>query len=76
MFRPISFLLLSILIGIQAVYPSADQGKIEITAKNVDAVGDIVTAKDDVVVYYEDSVIKASSARYDKRKNCLSLMVI
>ena len=50
-----------------------DQGKIEITANHVDSVGDIVTAEDDVVVYYEDSVIKASSATYDKSKKLLVL---
>ena len=73
MSKPISFFLLLIVASIQIVSAASDQGKIEITAKHVDSVGGIVTAKDDVVVYYEDSVIKASSAKYDKSKKLLVL---
>ena len=69
----IPIFLLSIAVGIQMLSAANDQGKIEITANHVDSVGDIVTAEDDVVVYYEDSVIKASSATYDKSKKLLVL---
>jgi len=69
----IPIFLLSIAVGIQMLSAANDSGKIEITANYVDSVGDIVTAEDDVVVYYEDSVIKASSAMYDKSKKLLVL---
>lgn len=73
MSKLLSIFLLSIALGIQLLSAAADQEKIEITANHVDSVGEIVTAKDDVVVYYEDSVIKASSATYDKNKKLLVL---
>ena len=50
----------------QILSAAADKSKIEITAKHVDATKNIVTATDNVVVYYEDSVIKASSAHFNK----------
>lgn len=73
MSKPISFFLLFVVASIQIVYAVTDKGKIEITAKHVASVDEIVTAKDDVMVYYEDSVIKASSAKYDKSKKLLVL---
>ena len=73
MTKYISFFLLSIVVGMQILSAASDKGKIEITAKHVDSVENIVTAKDNVVVYYEDSVIKASSATYDKSKKLLVL---
>ena len=57
----------------QILSAASDKGKIEITAKHIDSVENIVTAKDNVVVYYEDSVIKASSATFDKSKKLLVL---
>jgi LPS-assembly protein len=73
MIRNISFFLLCVLVGIQVLSASAAKGKIEITAKHVDATKTGVIAKDNVVVYYEDSVIKASSAYFDKTKKLLIL---
>ncbi|MCW8821147.1 MAG: LPS assembly protein LptD, partial [Sulfurovum sp.] len=73
MTRHIFFLLLSVIVGIQLLSAAPDKSKIEITAKHLDATKNIVTAKDNVVVYYEDSVIKASSAHFDKTKKLLVL---
>lgn len=55
------------------LYASADKSKIEITATHLETTKTIVTAKDNVVVYYEDSVIKASSAHFDKTTKLLVL---
>ena len=46
--------------------PAADKSKIEITAKHVDATKNMSDATGNVLVYYEDSVIKASSAYFYK----------
>jgi LPS-assembly protein len=73
MIRNISFFLLCVLVGIQVLSASAAKGKIEITAKHVDATKTGVTAKGNVLVYYEDSVIKASSAYFDKTRKLLML---
>ena len=73
MTKNIFFFLLSILVTMQILSAAADESKIEITAKHIDATKNIVSATDDVVVYYEDSVIKASSATFDKSKKLLVL---
>jgi len=73
MTKYLSFFLLFLVAAIQLVSAPSDQGKIEITAKDVVAVENTVQAKGDVVVYYEDSVIKATSATYDKSKKLLIL---
>ncbi|TNF45236.1 MAG: LPS-assembly protein LptD [Epsilonproteobacteria bacterium] len=73
MTKYISLFLVSIMVGMQILSAASSKGKIEITAKHVDAAGDVVRAKDNVVVYYEDSVIKATSATFDKNKNLLVL---
>lgn len=73
MHKTIPFLLLCIVVGLQILSAAADQSKIEITAKYVDAASNVIIAKDNVVVYYEDSVIKASSATFDKSTKLLIL---
>ncbi len=73
MTKNIFFFLLSILVTMQILSAAADESKIEITAKHIDATKNIVSATDDVVVYYEDSVIKASSAHFDKTTKVLVL---
>ena len=73
MIKHLSFSLLPIAAGLQILSAASQSGKIEITAKDIDAAENIVKAKNDVVVYYEDSVIKASSATYDKSKKLLVL---
>lgn len=47
--------------------------KIEITANHITASQTKVYAKDGVVVYYDDAVIKASKASFDKEKKLLIL---
>ncbi|WP_373028712.1 LPS-assembly protein LptD [Sulfurovum sp.] len=73
MTKNISFFLLSMIVAMQILPAAADKSKIEITAKHVDATENIVRATDNVVVYYEDSVIKASSAHFDKTTKVLVL---
>ncbi|WP_223891410.1 LPS-assembly protein LptD [Sulfurovum sp. TSL6] len=57
----------------QLLSAASDKSKIEITAKYVDAAKNLVKARDNVVVYYEDAVIKASSAYFDKSTKVLVL---
>ncbi|WP_309498844.1 LPS-assembly protein LptD [Sulfurovum sp.] len=57
----------------QILYASTDKNKIEITAKHLVSTKTTVTAKDNVLVYYQDSVIKATSAHFDKTKKLLVL---
>jgi len=73
MAKNISLFLLFCLFGMHMLYASADKSKIEITATHLETTKTIVTAKDNVVVYYEDSVIKASSAHFDKTTKLLVL---
>jgi len=73
MAKYLSFFLFFLVATIQLLSAASDQGKIEITAKDVVAAENIINAKGDVVVYYEDSVIKATSATYDKNKKLLVL---
>ncbi len=47
--------------------------KIEITAKKLTSTKSTVTARDGVVVYYQDSVIRADSAFYDRETQLLVL---
>ncbi len=47
--------------------------KIEIVAEVLSARGDTVEAKGDVVVYYGDAIIHSKSARYDRKKELLTL---
>ncbi len=47
--------------------------KIEITANKLTSTKSTVTAKDGVVVYYQDSVIRADSAFYNKETQLLTL---
>lgn len=73
MTKHIFFFLVSIIVGVQLLSAASDKNKIEITAKYVDATKNIVKARDNVVVYYEDAVIKASSAHFDKSTKVLVL---
>jgi LPS-assembly protein len=73
MTKNISFFILSIIVAIQMLSAAGDKSKIEITAKHVDATKNLVKATDNVVVYYEDSVIKASSAHFNKTTKVLVL---
>ena len=66
-------LLLFFLLSIQTLYAAEEKNKIEVTAKHLDTTETTVKAIDGVVVYYQDSVIKASSAFYDKKTKLLIL---
>ncbi len=57
----------------QSLYAVTKNNKIEITAKHITATKTEVTARDNVIVYYADSVIKASSAHYNKTTKLLVL---
>ncbi len=57
----------------QALHAVEEKSKIEVTAKHLESTETTVKATDGVVVYYQDSVIKASSAFYDKKTNLLIL---
>ncbi len=57
----------------QALHAAEEKNKIEVTAKRLDTTKTTVKAIDGVVVYYQDSVIKATSAFYDKETKLLVL---
>ncbi len=67
------FFIICVVCGIQVLYAATDNNKIEITATHIDSTKDIITARDNVLVYYNDSVIKASSARYNRTTKVLEL---
>ena len=52
---------------------AADNERIEIMAEDLSATETVVIAKGNVVVHYDDSVIQASSAHYDREKQLLTL---
>jgi len=67
--------LLIFVVGtmLSIVVLSASSTKIEIKAKKIESVDDVVFAKDNVVVHYDDMTIRASTAHYYKEKNLLVL---
>jgi LPS-assembly protein len=50
-----------------------EKNKIEVNAKNINSTKTTVTGSDGVVVYYQDSVIQADKAFYDKESKILTL---
>jgi LPS-assembly protein len=50
-----------------------EKNKIEVSAKHLESTKTTVTAKDGVVVYYQDSVIRADRASYNKETKILVL---
>jgi len=76
MLKAVLFLFLLFSVSpLKAVEQSNDtvHEKIEITAKHLNSTKTVVTATDGVVVYYQNSVIKADSARYNKKTHLLEL---
>ncbi|RLA68348.1 MAG: LPS-assembly protein LptD [Epsilonproteobacteria bacterium] len=71
MFKHFFIPLLFILTSIEILKANTD--KIEITAKHIEVTKNQINAKDNVLVYYNDSVIKASSAHYNKENKLLIL---
>lgn len=70
---PKALLLLFFLWGIHTLHAAEEKNKIEVTAKHLDTTETTVKATNGVVVYYQDSVIKATSAFYDKKTKLLVL---
>lgn len=70
-FRYISVLFLGMILSVCTVQASST--KIEIQAKSIESKGDIATAKNNVVVHYDDMVIRATSAVYNKTTHLLIL---
>jgi len=58
MFKHISLFILTLALGMQILAAAPDKNRIEIKAKHIESENDIVIAKDNVVVYYGDAVIK------------------
>jgi len=73
MHKHILILILSLAVGMEILSATADTNKIEIKAKYIESTETIVTAKNNVVVYYNDTVIKASSAIFNKVTKLLML---
>ena len=67
------FFIICAVCSIQVLYAATDNNKIEITATTIDSTKDVITARDNVLVYYNDTVIKASSARYNRTTKLLVL---
>ena len=70
MFRPVFLFLFILLFGL--LY-AEEKNKIEVTAKHLKSTKTTVTGKGGVVVYYQDSVIKADTASYNKETKILVL---
>ncbi|MBA1420181.1 MAG: LPS-assembly protein LptD [Epsilonproteobacteria bacterium] len=64
-------LFLGIILSLNTVLASSS--KIEIQAKSIESTGDIATATNNVVVHYDDMVIRAASAVYNKNTHLLML---
>ena len=64
---------LGILLSIEVLHAAQEKNKIEVTAKHLESTKTTVHATDGVVVYYQDSVIKAESASYNKETKILIL---
>jgi len=62
------FLIALLLLGILQA-----NEKIEIMAEDLSATESIVTAKGNVVVHYDNSIIQSSMAQYDREKHILTL---
>jgi len=71
MFKTV-FLLYFILFSV-FLHAEEEHNKIEVTAKHLDSTKTTVTGKDGVVVYYQDAVIKADRASYNKETKILVL---
>ncbi len=65
--------LLYLLVSIAAIVSADAKEKIEIKAKHIESVDGVVRATDNVVVYYDKMVIKASQAAYYKERDLLIL---
>jgi LPS-assembly protein len=69
------FLFIIIFIGLanQLLYANIQNNKIEITATNITVTKISVSAKDEVLVYYNGAIIKSNTAFYNKMTKLLIL---
>ena len=65
--------LFSFVLFFGLLYAEEVNHKIEVSAKHLESTKTRVTGKDGVVVYYQDSVIKADTASYNKETKILVL---
>ncbi|MGC9351055.1 MAG: LPS-assembly protein LptD, partial [Sulfurovum sp.] len=63
--------LLFCWIGGEILYAKPASQKIEVLAKEIESTKSTVEASGGVLVYFKDSVIKADSASYDRKRNLL-----
>lgn len=61
------------LIMLQSIHAREEKGDIEVVAKRLHSTKATVEASEGVIVYYQDSVIKASRASFDKQTKKLVL---
>lgn len=73
MYKTIFKLFIFVYLGVIALYGEEQEQKVEVVAKHLESTETNVNAKDGVVVYYQDSVIKADRATYDKKTQVLTL---
>ena len=71
MFKTVFLLYFILFSGL--LYAEEENNKIEVTAKHLESTKTTVTGKDGVVVYYQDAVIKADTASYNKETKILVL---
>ncbi len=71
MYRFLYFYIFIWCLG--ALFAQAKSTKVEVTAKTLYSTTNTVTATEGVVVYYDNSVIKASMATYNKKTKLLKL---
>ncbi|PTB87728.1 hypothetical protein C9925_01560 [cyanobacterium G8-9] len=72
-FKYISMFIVGMLLNTAILSASSNKDKIEIKAKNIESIGKIITAKDNVVVHYDGMVIKATIAHFNKETKILVL---
>jgi len=65
--------LFIVLFSVQQTYAQTKKNKIEVMAKELNSTKTTVNATNGVIVYYQDSVIKAQRASYNKSKKILIL---
>jgi len=65
--------LFSFVLFFGLLYAEEVNHKIEVSAKHLESTKTTVTGKDGVVVYYQDSVIKADTASFNKKTKILVL---
>ena len=70
-FRQVCMLFMGMFASMGVAYAASN--KIEIEAKSIDTKGDVATATDNVIVHYDDMVIHANSAAYNKQTHLLVL---